>query len=157
MATTVLTAEGVRELEEQLEYLKTVARKEVAREIKEARAFGDLSENAEYEEARNKKSRIEGDILQLEQRLRNVSIIDEKAINTKVVSLGSTVEVQEQGQDEVFAYTIVGSTEANPIQGRLSNESPVGAALLGHAKGDEVEVSTPGGTVTYKIISIKRG
>lgn len=157
MATTVLTAEGVRELEEQLEYLKTVARKEVAQEIKEARAFGDLSENAEYEEARNKQSRIEGDILQLEQQLRDVSIIDEKTINTKVVSLGSTVEVQEEGQDEVFSYTIVGSTEANPVQGRLSNESPVGAALLGHAKDDVVEVNTPGGTVLYKIVGIKRG
>ena len=93
----------------------------------------------------------------MEQQLRDVSIIDEKTINTKVVSLGSTVEVQEEGQDEVFSYTIVGSTEANPVQGRLSNESPVGAALLGHAKDDVVEVNTPGGTVLYKIVGIKRG
>ena len=150
---TILTAEGVRELEERLEYMKTVTRKEIAEQIKEARGFGDLSENAEYDEAKNEQSRIEGEIKQLEERLRNATIIDESALNTKTVSIGSTVVVQEQGNNEKMTYVIVGSTEANPLEGKISNESPVGQALIGHNK---VEVTTPGGAVEYTIVSIKR-
>lgn len=120
---TILTAEGVRELEERLEYMKTVTRKEIAEQIKEARGFGDLSENAEYDEAKNEQSRIEGEIKQLEERLRNATIIDESALNTKTVSIGSTVVVQEQGNNEKMTYVIVGSTEANPLEGKISNES----------------------------------
>ena len=131
---TILTAEGVRELEERLEYMKTVTRKEIAEQIKEARGFGDLSENAEYDEAKNEQSRIEGEIKQLEERLRNATIIDESALNTKTVSIGSTVVVQEQGNNEKMTYVIVGSTEANPLEGKISNESPVGQALIGHNK-----------------------
>ena len=107
---TILTAEGVRELEERLEYMKTVTRKEIAEQIKEARGFGDLSENAEYDEAKNEQSRIEGEIKQLEERLRNATIIDESVLNTKTVSIGSTVVVQEQGNSEKMTYVIVGST-----------------------------------------------
>ena len=153
---TILTAEGVRELEERLEYMKTVTRKEIAEQIKDARGFGDLSENAEYDEAKNEQSRIEGEIKQLEERLRNATIIDESVLNTKTVSIGSTVVVQEQGNSEKMTYVIVGSTEANPLEGKISNESPVGQALIGHNKGDKVEVTTPGGAVEYTIVSIKR-
>lgn len=157
METTILTAAGAEELEKQLEYLKTVARKEVAEQIKTAREFGDLSENAEYDEAKNEQSRIEGEIMRIEARLRSAQVIDESEISTRNVTLGSRVRVLEEGQDEEFAYTIVGSTEANPVEGRISNESPVGAALLGHQKDDEVEVQTPGGTIVYKILEITRG
>ena len=157
METTILTAAGAEELETQLEYLKTVARKEVAEQIKTAREFGDLSENAEYDEAKNEQSRIEGEIMRIEARLRSAQVIDESEISTRNVTLGSRVRVLEEGQDEEFAYTIVGSTEANPVEGRISNESPVGAALLGHQKDDEVEVQTPGGTIVYKILEITRG
>lgn len=153
---TILTAEGVRELEERLEYMKTVTRKEIAEQIKEARGFGDLSENAEYDEAKNEQSRIEGEIKQLEERLRNATIIDESALNTKTVSIGSTVVVKEKGSSEKMTYLIVGSTEANPLEGKISNESPVGQALLGHNKGDVVEAITPRGVTEYTIMSIKR-
>ena len=152
---TILTAEGIRELEERLEYMKTVTRKEIAEQIKEARGFGDLSENAEYDEAKNEQSRIEGEIKQLEDRLRNATVIDESMLNTKMVNVGSTVVVQE-GSSEKVTYLIVGSTEANPLEGKISNESPVGEALLGHGKGDVVEVTTPGGQIEYTILSIKR-
>lgn len=157
METTILTAAGAEELEKQLEYLKTVARKEIAEQIKTAREFGDLSENAEYDEAKNEQSRIEGEIMRIEARLRSAQVIDESEISTRNVTLGSRVAVLEEGQDEQFTYTIVGSTEANPVEGRISNESPVGAALLGHQKDDEVEVQTPGGTIVYKILEITRG
>ena len=153
---TILTAEGIRELEERLEYMKTVTRKEIAEQIKEARGFGNLSENAEYDEAKNEQSRIEGEIKQLEDRLRNATVIDESMLNTKMVNVGSTVVVQEQGSSEKVTYLIVGSTEANPLEGKISNESPVGEALLGHGKGDVVEVTTPGGQIEYTILSIKR-
>ena len=153
---TILTAEGIRELEDRLEYMKTVTRKEIAEQIKEARGFGDLSENAEYDEAKNEQSRIEGEIKQLEDRLRNATVIDESMLNTKTVNVGSTVVVQEQGSSEKVTYLIVGSTEANPLEGKISNESPVGEALLGHGKGDVVEVTTPGGQIEYTILSIKR-
>ena len=153
---TILTAEGIRELEERLEYMKTVTRKEIAEQIKEARGFGDLSENAEYDEAKNEQSRIEGEIKQLEDRLRNATVIDESMLNTKTVNVGSTVVVQEQGSSEKVTYLIVGSTEANPLEGKISNESPVGEALVGHGKGDVVDVTTPGGQIEYTILSIKR-
>ena len=151
-----ISALRLKELEQELFYLKTTREKEVAEQIKEARSFGDLSENAEYDEAKNEQSRIEGEIKQLEERLRNATIIDESVLNTKTVSIGSTVVVQEQGNSEKMTYVIVGSTEANPLEGKISNESPVGQALIGHNKGDKVEVTTPGGAVEYTIVSIKR-
>ncbi len=157
METTILTAAGVQELEKQLDFLKTVARKAVAEQIRIAREFGDLSENAEYDEAKNEQSRIEGEIMRIEQRLRNATIIDEDAISTNAVSLGSVVTVEEVGNGGPVTYTLVGSTEANPMEGRISNESPVGAALLGRSKGDRLEVHTPAGAIEYIIIDIKRG
>ena len=157
MAETILTADGARELEEQLEKLKTVTRKEVAEQIKKAREFGDISENAEYDEAKNEQARIEGEIIELEKKLRSAMIIDEKGIDTKTVSLGAHVSLEDIKSKTKMEFTIVGSTEANPAKKRISNESPVGAALLGHKKGEKVEVSTPGGTVTYKIAKIEKG
>ena len=152
----ILTYEGLRKYEDELHNLKVVKRQEVAQKIKEAREQGDLSENAEYDEAKNEQSRIEGEIKQLEERLRNATIIDESVLNTKTVSIGSTVVVQEQGNSEKMTYVIVGSTEANPLEGKISNESPVGQALIGHNKGDKAEATTPGGAVEYTIVSIKR-
>ncbi len=157
METTILTAAGAAELEKQLVYLRTVARKAVAEQIKTAREFGDLSENAEYDEAKNEQSRIEGEIKHIEQRLRNASVIDEARITTNVVGLGSVVIVEEVGNGGPVTYVIVGSTEANPLEGRISNESPVGAALLGRRKNEEVEVQSPGGAFLYRIMDIKKG
>ena len=154
METTFLTADGVRKLEEQLEHLKTVARKEIANQIRIAREFGDISENAEYDEAKNEQARIEGEIVQLEKKLRSATVIDEANIDRSVVGLGTTVELEDNEKNK-YSFTIVGSTEANPLNGRISNESPVGAALLGHFKGDVLDISTPAGTRTYKILHIK--
>lgn len=157
MAATILTSEGVAQLEEKLEYLKTVRRAEISQKIKEARAFGDISENAEYDEAKTEQARIEGEILELEKKLRNASVIDTDEIDTSVVSIGSLVKIKDMGNKETLEYTIVGSTEASPAKGRISNESPVGATLLGHKKGETVEVNTPGGTSKYKILEITKG
>ena len=151
--STILTAEGAQKLEEQLEYLKTVARKEIAQQIKVAREFGDLSENAEYDEAKNEQARIDGEIVELEKKLRGATIIDESTLDRSVVHIGAAVDLKDQAGKK-FQFTIVGSTEADPLKGRISNESPVGAALLGHHKGDRVEVTTPAGVQTYTILAI---
>ena len=151
--STILTAEGAQKLEEQLEYLKTVARKEIAQQIKVAREFGDLSENAEYDEAKNEQARIEGEIVELEKKLRGATVIDESTLDRSVVHIGAAVDLKDQAGKK-FQFTIVGSTEADPLKGRISNESPVGAALLGHHKGDRVEVTTPADVQTYTILAI---
>ena len=151
--STILMAEGAQKLEEQLEYLKTVARKEIAQQIKVAREFGDLSENAEYDEAKNEQARIEGEIVELEKKLRGATVIDESTLDRSVVHIGAAVDLKDQAGKK-FQFTIVGSTEADPLKGRISNESPVGAALLGHHKGDRVEVTTPAGVQTYTILAI---
>ena len=151
--STILTAEGAQKLEEQLEYLKTVARKEIAQQIKVAREFGDLSENAEYDEAKNEQARIEGEIVELEKKLRGATVIDESTLDRSVVHISAAVDLKDQAGKK-FQFTIVGSTEADPLKGRISNESPVGAALLGHHKGDRVEVTTPAGVQTYTILAI---
>ena len=151
--STILTAEGAQKLEEQLEYLKTVARKEIAQQIKVAREFGDLSENAEYDEAKNEQARIEGEIVELEKKLRGATVIDESTLDRSVVHIGAAVDLKDQAGKK-FQFTIVGSTEADPLKGRISNESPVGAALLGHHKGDRVEVTTPAGVQTHTILAI---
>ncbi len=146
----VLTYDGLKKLEEELENLKTVKRKEVAEKIKEARGQGDLSENAEYE------AEIEARIVVLEKMLRNAEVIDDEEVSNEVVSLGSTIELHDIEFDEVMAYTIVGSAEADPMNGRISNESPVGMALLGHSTGERVTIETPDGEAVFEIISIKR-
>lgn len=155
MAQVHLTAEGVKKYEERLEYLKTTARTENTEQIKIARAFGDLSENAEYDAAKTEQARIEYEIAEIEAMLKNVILIDEDAINTNLVNVGALVKVKllSKGGKEV-TYQLVGSAEADPYQNRISNESPVGKSLLGHARGDVVEVATPGGVNRIEIIDI---
>jgi transcription elongation factor GreA len=152
---TFLTPEGLRKLEEELEHLKVVKRKEVAERIKQAKDFGDLSENSEYEDAKNEQAFVEGRILTVETMLRSVRVIDNHDVRSDVVTIGSTVKVaDESGED--LTYTIVGSAEADPVNDKISNESPVGRALLGKRKGQVVTVQVPAGTIRYTVKAIKR-
>ncbi len=152
----VLTYEGLKKLEEELEFLRGTKRKEVAERIKQALSFGDISENSEYDEAKNEQAQVEGRILQLESMLKHARIIDEDEVKTDVVSLGSKVKIYDVEFDEEVEYLIVGSTEANPLKSKISNESPVGAALIGHKKGETVEVQVPDGVLKFKIIEISK-
>lgn len=151
-----LTPEGLKKLESELDELKTVRRKEIAEKIKQALAFGDISENAEYDQAKNEQGQLEEKISKLEDMLRNAKIIDENEITTDKVSVGSKVKVLDIEYDEETEYTIVGSAEANPYSGRISNESPVGRALLGGKINDVVDVQVPDGIVRFKILDIMR-
>lgn len=151
-----LTMEGLKKLEDELDELKTVRRKEIAERIKEALAFGDISENAEYDEAKNEQAQLEERIAKLETLLRNAKIIDEEDISTDNVSIGSRVKVKDLEYDEEIEYTIVGSAEADPYEGKISNESPVGKALIGGKSGDTVEVKVPDGIIKYEILEIAR-
>lgn len=150
----ILTEEGLRNLENELENLKTVKRKEVAEKIKVALSFGDLSENSEYDEAKNEQAIIEARILEIESMLKDVKIIDEHELSTELVNVGSKVKVEDMEYSEIIDYKIVGPSEADPREGKISDESPVGAALIGHEAGEIVKVETPGGICTYKIIEI---
>lgn len=150
----VLTNEGFQKFEKELEELKSVKRKEVAAKIKVALSFGDLSENSEYDEAKNEQAMIEARIVQLETMLRNVQVINEAEISTDVINIGSVVSIKELDSDEIETYHIVGSSEANPLDGKISDESPIGKALISHKTGDIVEVETPSGLLKFKIISI---
>src|SRR5690554_5945767 len=141
----IMTYEGVKKLESELEYLKTVKRKEITEKIKVALGYGDLSENSEYDEAKNEQAFVEGKIVQLENTLRNASVIDESDISSDVVGIGSRVTVYDYDFDEEVTYSIVGSTEADPMNFKISNESPVGSALIGHKVDDEVMVQVPDG------------
>lgn len=153
---TILTAEGLRKLEEELDNLRTVRRQEVAERLKVAISYGDISENSEYDDAKSEQAFIEGRIIELEQMINTAIIIDDNAGKSKdVVSLGSTVIVKDLETDEEDTYTIVGTTEADPFANRISNESPVGAAILGHKVNTIVQVNTPVGELSYKIIEIK--
>lgn len=152
----LLTQEGYNKLEEELEYLKAVKRKEVAERLKVAISFGDLSENAEYDEAKNEQAQVEERIMKLENMIRKAVIIDESQIDVNVVTIGSIVKVNDVEFDEEVEYTIVGSAEADPYDGKISNESPVGKALLGRTVGDEVDVQVPDGTAKFKILEIRR-
>ncbi|MCC3866062.1 transcription elongation factor GreA [Terrisporobacter petrolearius] len=152
----ILTQEGYNKIEEEVEYLKTVKRKEVAERIKVAISFGDLSENAEYDEAKNEQAQVEERIVKLENILRKAVIIDESQIDSNIVTIGSTVKVYDTDFEEEVEYTIVGSAEADPYNGKISNESPVGSALIGKHKGDDVEVQVPNGVAIYKILDIRR-
>lgn len=152
----ILTYEGLKKLEEELEHLKTVKRREIADRIKQALSFGDISENSEYDEAKNEQAQIEGRIVQVESMLKKAHIIDEDEISTKVVTIGSKVEILDMEYDEKAIYHIVGSAEADPSNYKISNESPVGMAVLGKKKGSIVEVTTPGGVIKYKILAIQK-
>ena len=152
----VLTYEGMQKMEKELTELKTVKRQEVAQKIKEARAQGDLSENAEYDAAKEEQGEIETRIAELEKLLRNAEIIDEDVINADVVQLGNRVKLWDEEFEEELEYSVVGSTEADPMAGRISNESPVGMALIGAKAGDLVEVETQAGLIQYKVLEIQR-
>jgi len=152
----LLTVDGLKKLEEELELYKSVRRRDVAERIKQAIEFGDISENSEYEDAKNEQAWIEGRILTLEKMLRNAKIIDDENNPTDEVGLGSTVLLRDLEFDEELKYTIVGSMEADPAKNKISNESPVGRAILGKAKGEIVEVIVPAGTLRYEVVDILR-
>ena len=151
----ILTPEGLKKIEQKLDHLKSVRRREVAERIKQAIEFGDISENSEYEDAKNEQAFIEGEILTLEKMLRNAKLIDEDEISADVVTLGSTVVLKDLEMNDELEYTIVGSAEADPTELRISNESPVGEAILGRKVGSVVEVHVPAGTLKYEILDIK--
>ncbi|HZZ64113.1 MAG TPA: transcription elongation factor GreA [Candidatus Baltobacteraceae bacterium] len=153
----VLTREGLEKLERELDDLKTIHRREVNDRIRQAKEFGDLSENAEYEDAKQEQAFIEGRIIKLEQMIRNARIIDESDYSADEVHLGSMVKVKDLKGSASHEFSIVGSAEADPVNQRISNESPLGRALMGHKKGETVDVTTPRGVVKYKIESIKSG
>ncbi|MGL4739777.1 MAG: transcription elongation factor GreA [Sarcina sp.] len=153
----LMTYEGIKKLEDELEHLKTVRRKEITEKIKVALGYGDLSENSEYDEAKNDQAFNEGRILQLETMLRNAEVVDASEIPTDKVSVGCIVKVKDFDFDEVVEYTIVGSAEADPMKFKISNESPVGEALMNHKIGDTVEASLPSGDMAkFEVLEIRR-
>jgi len=152
----ILTYEGLKAYEEELENLKVVRRKEVAQKIKEARAQGDLSENAEYDAAKDEQREIEARIEELEKILKNAEVIDEDEVDTETISVGCRVKIRDMEFKEDLEYKIVGSTEANSLKGKISNESPVGKALIGAKKGETVKVETQAGVLKYKVLEIQR-
>ena len=151
----VLTSEGFEKLKVEIAYLRGEKRREVAERIKEARGFGDISENAEYDHAKNEQAMLEHRIAQLEERLLNARVIDTGDVDTSVVSVGSRVRLKDVDANETVEYHIVGSAEANPAEQKLSNESPVGRAIIGRKKGETVEVVAPRGALKFKILDIK--
>lgn len=152
----ILTQEGFDKLEQELNYLRTEKRSEIAERIKVALGFGDLSENSEYDEAKNAQASNEIKIAELENKLRYARIIDESEIDTKTVQVGNKVKVLDMEYNEELEYTIVGSTEVDLSQNKISNESPIGAALLGAKKNQIVEANTPAGMLKFKVLSIKK-
>lgn len=151
----ILTAEGLKKIEQKFDHLKSVRRREVAERIKQAIEFGDISENSEYEDAKNEQAFIEGEIITLEKTLRNSKLIDEDDIVTDVVSIGAIVVLKDLEFGDQLEYTIVGSTEADPAEFKISNESPVGQAILGQKVGSVVEVNVPAGILKYEVLEIK--
>ncbi len=150
----ILTPEGLSNLEQELETLKTVKRREVAERIKQAIDFGDISENSEYEDAKNEQAFIEGRIITLEKMLRNVRVIEHTENDSNVVHLGAKIKLQDLESNEVLEYTLVGSAEADPMKNKISNESPVGKAIIDKNKGEVVEVNVPAGVIQYKILDV---
>lgn len=152
----VMTYAGLRALEDELEQLKTVKRKEVAEKIKVARGYGDLSENSEYDEAKNEQGLVEGRIALLEKMLKHARVVTEDELSTDHISVGSHVRIKDADGDE-DEYDITGSTEADPLNGKISDESPIGAALIGHSVGDQVDITLPSGAVVqYEVVEIGR-
>ena len=150
----VLTYEGVRELEEELRVLKGAKRKEIAQKIKEARGQGDLSENAEYDAAKDEQARIEARIVVIEKMLRNADVIDDEEAHGDTISLGTWVTLFDEEFSEEVSYLIVGSAEANPTKNKISNESPLGKGLIGRKAGDDVNIDAPAGIIKYRVLSI---
>jgi len=150
----IMTYDGYKALEAQLQDLKVNRRKQVAEKLKEARGQGDLSENAEYDAAKEEQAEIESKIVELESKLKNAEIIDDDKISKDRVTLGCRVKILDIEEDEELEYTIVGSTESDPVKNKISNESPVGEALIGRQEGDEILVSIQGETIKYKLLEI---
>lgn len=152
----ILSAEGLAKLEEELEYLKVVKRKEIAEKIKEARSFGDLSENSEYDAAKEAQASMEQRVVEIENIIQNAKIVSAQDSPSDVVSICSSVKVYDCDFEEEIVYTIVGSTEADPLNNKISDESPIGQGLLGKKLGETVDVDTPNGTITFKILEIQK-
>jgi transcription elongation factor GreA len=150
------TQQGYQQLVDELQYLRVEKREKIKNDIAVARSFGDLSENAEYEEARNEQGKNEARIAELEALLENAQILDESTIDTSVVSLGSTVKILHMGMGKELVYDLVGSNESNPAEGKISDQAPIGAALIGKRAGDEVSVVAPNGTFTLKVLEVSR-
>ena len=155
MKDVILTPEGYEKLKQEIEFLSNEKRREVADRIRTAREFGDIAENAEYDDAKNEQAMLEHKIAQLEERLLSARVITKKEISKDSVSVGSTVRLRDLAANKTFEYRIVGSAEANPAENKLSNESPVGKAILGRKKGDTVEVAAPRGALKFKILEIR--
>jgi transcription elongation factor GreA len=151
----ILTQQGYDNLREEIEYLQTEKRREVAERIRVAREFGDIAENAEYDDAKNEQAMLEHRIAKLEEQLLSARVVTKKEVSKDSVSVGSTVRLRDVAANKTVEYHIVGSAEANPAENKLSNESPVGKAIMGRKKGDTVEVSVPRGSLTFKILEIK--
>ena len=152
----ILTREGLEQLEQELEHLRTVKRTEVKERLKEAIALGDLSENSEYDDAKNEQAFMEGSILELEKMIRNAKIIEEGEQQEGAITVGSLVTVKDIEFDEITEYRLVGTVEADPMNNRISNESPVGRALLGHKAGEIIDVEVPAGIIQLEIVSISK-
>jgi transcription elongation factor GreA len=152
----ILTPEGFQRLKEEIEYLSSVKRDEVAERIRASRDFGDISENSEYDDAKNEQAMLEARIYSLDERLRSAIVIDSEAISTEMVGVGTKVTLQDMNGGDVLQYAIVGSAEADPAAHKLSNESPVGRAILGRKPGDKVEVSVPRGSKRFKVLAIEK-
>ena len=155
MKEVILTPEGYEKLKREIEELSTTRRREVAERIRIAREFGDIAENAEYDDAKNEQMLLEHRIATLEERMRDARVISKKDIAKDVVSVGSHVKLRDMAANKTFEYRIVGSAEANPAEQKLSNESPVGKAIMGRKKGETVEVAAPRGSLKFKIMDIK--
>ena len=155
MKEVILTPEGHDRLKEEIEHLSTVKRREVAERIKQAREFGDITENSEYDDAKNEQAMLEHRIATLEERLASARVVNKKEIPTGVVAVGTKVRLRDVAAGETIEYHIVGSAEANPAEHKLSNESPVGKAIMGHKQGETVNVAAPRGSLKFKIMDIK--
>ena len=152
----IVTDEGLQKLKEELEYLQGEKRKEVVEAIRVAISFGDLSENSEYDEAKNEQAKVEGRIAELEEMLKHVKVIDDSKVTTDEVNVGAKVKVYDETWEEEVEYSIVGSTEADPMANKISDQSPIGTALIGAKVGDVVDAETPGGIVKLRVLSIEK-
>ena len=153
---TILTESGLKQLQEQLDYLVSVRRNEISEQIAIARGFGDLSENAEYDEAKKEQAKVEEEINRLQATIRTATVVADDEITTERVSIGTVVKVKDLDENETYEYAIVGANEADPVENRISNESPVGAGLLGAKRNQTVTITIPAGTIRFKVLSIKK-
>ena len=153
---TILTESGLKKLQEQLDYLVSVRSNEISEQIAIARGFGDLSENAEYDEAKKEQAKVEEEINRLQATIRTATVVADDEITTERVSIGTVVKVKDLDENETYEYAIVGANEADPVENRISNESPVGAGLLGAKRNQTVTITIPAGTIRFKVLSIKK-